>query len=1557
MVPQHTELTAKNMANPGRVSSNAIVRRCSSYVAYVQDRARAFNAIARSSPYIILGVPLLTFLVLAAAGTIAVVFSARSAGQHSRDSALALARGAASQYRQQLAFASSAAEVLAAVVRANPSYDRVSLRFNATAPALVNTAPSGSISSLRLFPSGRLRMVYPLAEAAVNMLGYDALADQGVEKNAAGGNPYADTLQFVGPLPPLPGREAEGPLLLVRRAIYVPLPADLNDDFGRPDPPNPACGDPCTFNLTRGTVFWGLVVSEVMVRALDSSSAMADASTPSQSGEPSLTPAASALRALSGVGYAYRLTAGNGVLVAASGEETPRDPVSTDLDLPGSVWQLQVWRHAGSWTPPWFGGALAAAIVLSAVAALLLGRMLVSRRRHAMLLEALLPRDLLKELSATHAETLGPAGPLDAASSPAGLLLELLGSLLEGAAPDLRQVVLLRSLALRQADWYQPLGVAQAIKGARLENDVARALMRQLGTTTGVDSDVTSSMLDLGQGEEQQEYGVDGRAATDLKWRGHDATGGGGGKGAVAGAASGDMDIAADRKEQQGPQLLDTMRGALAFVLSPEAQGLPRPPSGPHSLAAEANLLVTASGPLPSPRCRSNGTASGGLASSSAARRRRPSQLLSLPAGGCSIDMLCADLAAAAEMLETTDEVESSAFGPLRSCQQLMLPPAPVAALQQPQQQQQPHAQSPPVQQHHAGNQPVVFQPGNSLSFAGMVMHRTTDGSQPRQGRRIGWRSQHGASTPGCLAQTAAVVSAAAAARGGPAAAAHVDSDCSAAAPVATSSGTLLLTVASGLLVGRRAPSMAASSAAGSPRALPALPTAAEPMRHQHSQPRAQTPTHPSLLAPSASAGPSDAAILAAAAAADGRHLHSLPLQKVTAPAPVVQTGSAAAAGDASQLSAHAGGAGGGGSGGTAGGAAASSSGGGGGRLERARCGSADTAYESNTLQKAQWPQQQQLQQEGASPRSQQEGASPRSQPASATSARALQQQASGSGAARAAGDAAAGAASGPAGTPQVPSSPAHGFIAQLATVARWPGTAAAAAAAAASRKVSSTDDDGSANRGAMEVTPCTGGRRQKPLTLRPQQGAEVGPSGLGEAAAVAASEVEVEAGEVDLHEDVRHAAVRAQAAVSSAPPAALLDQIEVLLAGAHEWQFDTWALAEASGGHALSVMGFYLMQREGLVAAFRIPAVRLARLLRALEDGYPASNPYHNATHAADVLRTLSVLLRGARLTAHFAHGLGLLASYFAAIIHDHGHPGLTGDFLVATSHPLALRYNDRSPLESHHAASAFTLLAERPDLDAFSELSKEQRSAFRKQVVDMVLATDMKQHFSLLAQFTALQKARKAGLSAGGAGRDLLGSSGKGQLTAAGGDTPRDESSSGHGAQQAQRQPLAATRAGVILSTGGNASTELGPDASRPSSSSLQRQSSQPLVELVAPVPQDDVERSLTLQIALKAADIGHLAGALPVHCRWLGVLEEEFFRQGDRERDLGLPISPLFDRAKQGVSKSQVGFFDFVALPLVRALVEAFPGAAQLAACFERNYNHWKQVEAEAAAQRQA
>ena len=74
----------------------------------------------------------------------------------------------------------------------------------------------------------------------------------------------------------------------------------------------------------------------------------------------------------------------------------------------------------------------------------------------------------------------------------------------------------------------------------------------------------------------------------------------------------------------------------------------------------------------------------------------------------------------------------------------------------------------------------------------------------------------------------------------------------------------------------------------------------------------------------------------------------------------------------------------------------------------------------------------------------------------------------------------------------------------------------------------------------------------------------------------------------------------------------------------------------------------------------------------------------------------------------------------------------------------------------------------------------------------------------------------------------------------------------------------------------------------------------------------PVSDNDKLLSLQMALKLSDLGHLAASREVHMRWVQALEEEFFLQGDAERAAGLPISPLCDRTKVGVTKSQVGFF---------------------------------------------
>lgn len=83
--------------------------------------------------------------------------------------------------------------------------------------------------------------------------------------------------------------------------------------------------------------------------------------------------------------------------------------------------------------------------------------------------------------------------------------------------------------------------------------------------------------------------------------------------------------------------------------------------------------------------------------------------------------------------------------------------------------------------------------------------------------------------------------------------------------------------------------------------------------------------------------------------------------------------------------------------------------------------------------------------------------------------------------------------------------------------------------------------------------------------------------------------------------------------------------------------------------------------------------------------------------------------------------------------------------------------------------------------------------------------------------------------------------------------------------------------------------------------------------------------------VQAALKLADIAHTAAARPVHQEWTRRLETEFYMQGDREREVGLPVSPLMDRHNpQGISSSQVSH----GLPVPRVMDRHNPQHLQLA-----------------------
>ena len=54
---------------------------------------------------------------------------------------------------------------------------------------------------------------------------------------------------------------------------------------------------------------------------------------------------------------------------------------------------------------------------------------------------------------------------------------------------------------------------------------------------------------------------------------------------------------------------------------------------------------------------------------------------------------------------------------------------------------------------------------------------------------------------------------------------------------------------------------------------------------------------------------------------------------------------------------------------------------------------------------------------------------------------------------------------------------------------------------------------------------------------------------------------------------------------------------------------------------------------------------------------------------------------------------------------------------------------------------------------------------------------------------------------------------------------------------------------------------------------------------------------------------SDLSNPTKPLDIYRQWVDRIMEEFFRQGDREREIGMEISPMCDRYNATIEKSQV------------------------------------------------
>jgi hypothetical protein len=104
---------------------------------------------------------------------------------------------------------------------------------------------------------------------------------------------------------------------------------------------------------------------------------------------------------------------------------------------------------------------------------------------------------------------------------------------------------------------------------------------------------------------------------------------------------------------------------------------------------------------------------------------------------------------------------------------------------------------------------------------------------------------------------------------------------------------------------------------------------------------------------------------------------------------------------------------------------------------------------------------------------------------------------------------------------------------------------------------------------------------------------------------------------------------------------------------------------------------------------------------------------------------------------------------------------------------------------------------------------------------------------------------------------------------------------------------------------------------------------------------------DRIQVLQNMIHCADLSNPTKPLEIYIKWTDRIMEEFWRQGDKERDLRLEISPMCDRRVASVEKHQVGFIEFIVHPLWETWADlVYPDASAILETLEQNRD-WYQA----------
>lgn len=301
-----------------------------------------------------------------------------------------------------------------------------------------------------------------------------------------------------------------------------------------------------------------------------------------------------------------------------------------------------------------------------------------------------------------------------------------------------------------------------------------------------------------------------------------------------------------------------------------------------------------------------------------------------------------------------------------------------------------------------------------------------------------------------------------------------------------------------------------------------------------------------------------------------------------------------------------------------------------------------------------------------------------------------------------------------------------------------------------------------------------------------------------------------------------------------------------------HTWEFDV--LSHSTDSLAVVVIAMFeelkCIHPKGTSAEEKETRARqglsfvsqdvLENFIVLVRSKYSPQNTYHNFYHCVDVTHATFLIISKIRKRANI-NSLESFCLLVAALAHDLDHPGVNNSFLIKSRHPLAIRYNDISVLESQHASCFFDLISKYPESNVLNDLTDDAWIEARKLIIHAIIHTDMAKHFPLVSRLEMYAEA-----------------------------DPEDSHS--------------------FMSS--------------------------------------EEDRLFLAAMILHAADISNPVRSTSVASEWARRVLNEFFSQGDLERQTGNPISAMCDRSETCIHSTQKNFIEFIVAPLYKAMSAVFP-----------------------------